>query len=149
MTTRRRTATTRTCYSGVSYSITFHTFDNLEFTLDAKYRVTNSLFRAYVTSTAALNREFVPDHICHPVVCSKCPCKTTHLGRVLKSWRRCRVANHPCDGDDPEEATAAIIPTAEPGDCCDEWWNMARTNCKRKVIHGAKAHFDAAMQNLS
>ena len=67
MTTRRRTATTRTCYSGVSYSITFHTFDNLEFTLDAKYRVTNSLFRAYVTSTAALNRGVVPDHFCHPV----------------------------------------------------------------------------------
>ena len=36
------------------------------------------------------------------------------------------MIHHPCDGDDPDEATA-IIPTADPGDCCDEWWNMARS----------------------
>lgn len=53
-----------------------------------------------------------------------------------------------CDGDDPEEATA-IIPTADPGDCCEEWWNMAGTDGKGKVIHGARAHSDAAMQTLS
>ena len=36
---------------------------------------TNSLFRAYVTSTAALNREFVPDHFCHFVLSSSAICR--------------------------------------------------------------------------
>lgn len=62
------------------------------------------------------------------------------------------MIHHPCDGDDPDEATA-IIPTADPGDCCDEWWNMAGsvagTKCYPKVTHGGGAHSKVAMQTLS